>query len=120
MAPQKELQRPSSLTVEERLRALEMGHDMLTAQIAEMADRQQQMDSDLEKAIERGIENAFVRIIDRAQQKAAEGAGRWLWSTLVAGLTRWAAIALIVLMVGKYAGLNAAQQIWDVLTGKGK
>lgn len=102
------------------LAALERGHDELAVDMADLALRQNDMGKQLEEAMERALERVADKFLDRLQQRAAEQTGRWVWGTVKAVLSRWIVIGFVVVMIGKWAGIQSAVAVFDMLTGKGK
>jgi hypothetical protein len=101
-------------------RSLELGHEQLVNQMAELAIQQANMGKQIEEAMERALEKAFDRFLDRMQSKAAEHTGRWFWRAVKAAASRWLLIAFIVVTVGKMAGWQFAVAVFDAIMGKGK
>ena len=111
---------PSVTELRQRVTVLEVGHQTLTNQMADLTIQQADMAENLEKAIERAFDSAISKLLEKAQQQAAERTGRWLWGSLKALASRWLLIAAIVVTVGKFAGWQMASAVFDAITGKGK
>lgn len=111
---------PGLNRVERRVRVLENGHDALISQISDITVQQQDMTERLEQAVERALTNAIDKAVERLQTKAAERTGMWLWGTVKAVFSRWILVAVIVVMVGKMAGWQAASAVFDAILGREK
>lgn len=106
--------------LQKQIDVLATGQNMLHEQVSELAVEQHNMTKRMEEAIERGFESAVDKLIEKAQQRAAEHTGRWVWGTLKAALTRWLVIGLIVLLTYKYLGSGAAGNVIDTVMSGGK
>lgn len=101
-----------------QLHSLELGHEQLVNQMAELAIQQTNMGKQIEEAMERALDRAFDRFLERAQSRAAEKTGRWFWGTVKAVASKWLFIAFLVISVGKIAGWQFAVTLVDNLLGK--
>lgn len=118
----------------DRIRRLEAGHGQIIGQMSmvatnqgdlactvdAMAKQQQELVDRFEAAIERGLENALGKLIDKKQQQAKEGFVRWVWSNVKSTLSRFITIGAIVLFVGKFFGIPAAVSLVDSIFKVGK
>lgn len=117
MAQQVE-RRAGMVDLQKQIDVLGVGQRQLHEQISELAVEQHQMTARMEEAIERGFEKAVDKLLEKAQTKAAEHTGRWLWGTLKAAVTRWMVIGLVVMLAYKYLGSGAATAVIDAVKGK--
>jgi len=110
--------------LQKQIDVLGAGQRVLHEQVSELAVEQHLMAEKLQEAIRIGFKGAVDetvdKLIEKAQQRAAEHTGRWLWGTLKAALTRWLVIGLIVLLTYKYLGSGAAGSVIDTVVNGGK
>ena len=101
-----------------QLHCLELGHEQLVNQMAELAIQQTNMGKQIEEAMERALDRAFDRFLERAQTRAAEKTGRWFWGTIKAVASKWIFIGFLIVSLGKVAGWQFAVTLVDNLLGK--
>ena len=101
-----------------QLHSLELGHEQLVNQMAELAIQQANMGKQLEEAMERALDRALDRFLERAQTRAAEKTGRWFWGTIKAVASKWIFIGFLIVSLGKLAGWQFAVTLVDNLLGK--
>lgn len=110
--------RAGMVDLQKQIDVLGVGQRQLHEQISELSVEQHQMTARMEEAIERGFDRAVDKLLERAQTKAAENTGRWLWSTLKAAVTRWLVIAVLVMLAYQYLGTGAASAVIAAVKGK--
>lgn len=104
--------------LQKQIDVLGRGQAQLHEQMAELTVEQHQMTARMEEAIEKGFDRAVDKLLEKAQTKAAEHTGRWVWGTLKAAVTRWLVIAFVVMLAYKYLGTGAASAVIDAVKGK--
>jgi hypothetical protein len=109
-----------AIFLERRIGAVEVGHRVLVNQMADIAIEHASMKDEIKLAIREAMAEGISDFFNSAQKRAAEKTGRWLWSAITEGLTKWLVIAAIVVSVGKVAGWPLALSVWDAVTGKVK
>ncbi len=109
---------PEDETLEHRVRTLETGHRALAEQVAGLAVEHDDMVKNFEKAVESAFDKAVTKFFENLHQRTLEKTGSWLFSSLWVLLKRWAFIAVVMVLVGKAAGVTAAVQVFDWFKGK--